>query len=152
MARKKKSLSQKVEEAQRLVAWFDEGVERYREVEHDPVIRDGTLLRLKLAFNTTIEVLEEYLEPVMVKDWLPPFELQEVIRMAEEEGLVTQKWRFWKDLWKTCAESVFYQHDNDVTLNDLFNIEEVSWEMRLVIETIKDHVTNNKLGNYTAKP
>ena len=137
MARKKKSLQQKVEEAQRLVAWFDEGVERYREVEHDPVIRDGTLLRLKLAFNATIDVLEEYLEPVMVKDWLPPFELQEVIRMAEEEGLVTQKWRFWKDLWKTCAESVFYQHGDDIAIDDLFDVEEVSWEIGLVVEGIK---------------
>jgi hypothetical protein len=73
----------------------------------------------------------------MVKDWLPPFELQEVIRMAEEEGLVTQKWRFWKDLWKTCAESVFYQHGDDIALDDLFDVEEVSWEIGLVVEGIK---------------
>lgn len=137
MARKKKSLQQKVEEAQRLVAWFDEGVERYREVEHDPVIRDGALLRLNMAFNATIEVLEEYLEPVMIKDWLPPFELQEVIRMAEEEGLVTQKWRFWKDLTRTCSEAIFYQHGNDVALDDLFDVEEVSWEIGFVVEGIK---------------
>lgn len=137
MARKKKPLKQKVEEAQRLVAWFDEGVERYREIEHDPLIRDGTLLRLKLAFNATIDVLEEFLEPVMVKDWLPPFELQEVIRVAEEEGIVTQKWMFWKDLTRTCSETIFYQHGNDVALDDLFDVEEVSWEMGLVVETIK---------------
>lgn len=137
MARKKKSLKQKVEEAQQLVAWFDEGVERYREVEHNPVTRDGTLLRLKLAFNATIEVLEEYLEPVMIKDWLPPFELQEVIRVAEEKGVVTQKWTFWKDLTRTCSETIFYRHGNDVALDDLFDVEDVSWEMGLVVETIK---------------
>ncbi|MDT8438832.1 MAG: nucleotidyltransferase substrate binding protein [Wenzhouxiangellaceae bacterium] len=82
---------------ERAIERLQEGLARYRLDESDTQIRDGLIQRFEFTWELAHKTLKRYLEQASADpDAVDAMPFQEIIRSANEQGLLRSDWPVWR--------------------------------------------------------
>ena len=115
---------------ERAIQRLEEGLARYRADTSDTQIRDGLVQRFEFTYELGHKVLKRYLEFASASpEQFDEMTFQDLIRTANEQGLLLGNWRDWRGFREMRARTS-HTYDEDIA------IEVVSGIPRFIEESI----------------
>ncbi|MGR6980395.1 nucleotidyltransferase substrate binding protein [Testudinibacter sp. P27/CKL/0425] len=98
------------------VARLDEGLIRYQQDISDSQIRDGLIQRFEFTYEISHKMLKRYLEAASANPaQFDSMAFQDLIRTANEQGLLQGDWRNWKQ-YREIRSRTSHTYDENTAL------------------------------------
>jgi len=105
-----------IEPLRRAIERLEEGLKRYLEDTFDLQIRDGLIQRFEFTYEQSHKTLKRYLEYASANpSQFDQMVFQEMIRTANEQGLLLGDWSGWKD-YREMRGAANHAYDEEVAL------------------------------------
>jgi nucleotidyltransferase substrate binding protein (TIGR01987 family) len=121
----------------RAVARLDEALAVYRRDPSQDLIRDGLVQRFEFTYEIAHKLIKRYLEQASASpaqfDAMP---FQDLIRSANEQGLLLGDWRRWR-LYRDMRARTSHTYDEAVALQVVAGIPEFLAEARHLCDELE---------------
>lgn len=130
-----------IEPLRRAIERLDEGLKRYLEDTFDLQIRDGLIQRFEFTYEQSHKTLKRYLEYASANpSQFDQMVFQDMIRTANEQGLLLGDWSDWKD-YREMRGATSHAYDEEVALRVVREIPRFLEEVAHLRDRLSERLT-----------
>ncbi len=123
---------------ERAIQRLEEGLVRYRSDTTDALVRDGLIQRFEFTYELGHKILKRYLEYASANpEQFDRMTFQDLIRTANEQGLLLGEWIDWRGFREMRAKSS-HTYDEEMSLEVIENIPRFIEEVVYLREGLRD--------------
>ena len=130
-----------IEPLRRAIERLEEGLKRYLEDTFDLQIRDGLIQRFEFTYEQSHKTLKRYLEYASANpSQFDQMVFQDMIRTANEQGLLLGDWSDWKD-YREMRGATSHAYDEEVALRVVREIPRFLEEVAHLRDRLSERLT-----------
>ena len=123
---------------ERAIQRLQEGLVRYRSDTTDTLVRDGLIQRFEFTYELGHKILKRYLEYASANpEQFDRMTFQDLIRTANEKGLLLGEWIDWRGFRDMRAKSS-HTYDEEISLEVIENIPRFIEEAVYLRDRLRD--------------
>lgn len=123
---------------ERAIQRLEEGLLRYRSDTTDTLVRDGLIQRFEFTYELGHKILKRYLEYASPNpEQFDRMTFQDMIRTANEQGLLLGEWIDWREFREMRAKSS-HTYDEEMSLEVIENIPRFIEEAVYLRDRLRD--------------
>ena len=123
---------------ERAIQRLEEGLVRYRSDTADTLVRDGLIQRFEFTYELGHKILKRYLEYASANpEQFDRMTFQDLIRTANEQGLLLGEWIDWRGFREMRAKSS-HTYDEEMSLEVIENIPRFIEEAVYLRDRLRD--------------
>ena len=128
----------KITPFERAIQRLQEALERFRSDTTDTVVRDGLIQRFEFTYELGPKILKRYLEYASANpEQFDRMTFQDLIRTANEQGLLLGEWVDWRGFREMRAKSS-HTYDEEMSLEVIENIPRFIEEAVYLRDRLRD--------------